>query len=335
MRKGVNPQKRKKKIELEFQHRLIILVFVPEEDDYYKNIVEVFKLCLESAIMTINKKCAITVVNNGSCKIVKEYIDKKFKEGAIDTVIHHKKNIGKIDAIIGAARASREPIITLSDVDILYKWGWQQEVEKVFNAFKDVGSVSPLSVKSTFRYANASTITRIITKKLNFSLEEIPENYNDYNLYLKSLNWSGESKKHSLWPVVMSKKKKAILGSAHQVLTVDRKVLLKNTPVDPSLALIGKNSVFDYCDGPIDYSGGLRLSTYNNFAYHMGNNVEGWMVELQKRNIEKSKVLKKELLELHHNFNPRKNSPLLFKIKKFFFVKIFNMLYFNKINKNL
>ena len=205
MRIGMNPQKREKKIELQFKHRLIILVYVPEKEGYYKNIFEVFKLCLESAIATINDKCAITVVNNGSCKEVVDYINIKYQNKEIDALIHHNLNIGKMDAIIGAARGSREPIITLSDVDVLFKFGWQQEVEKNFKAFKNLGSISPMSVKSTFRESNVSTLEKIIFKKLKFSLEPIPENTEDYNLYLKSLNWDMICDKNSLWPVVSQK----------------------------------------------------------------------------------------------------------------------------------
>jgi hypothetical protein len=104
MRIGMKPQKKEKKIDLQFQHRVIILVYVPEKEAYYDNIFEVFKLCLESAITTINDKCAITVVNNGSKKEVVEYINQKFVNKEIDSVIHHNCNIGKMDAIIGAAR---------------------------------------------------------------------------------------------------------------------------------------------------------------------------------------------------------------------------------------
>ena len=63
----MNPQKQSEKIELEFQHRLIIVVFIPSLEGYYQNVLEVFKLCLESAITTTNSNCAITVVNNASC----------------------------------------------------------------------------------------------------------------------------------------------------------------------------------------------------------------------------------------------------------------------------
>lgn len=335
MRIGMNPQKQEQKIELKYHHRLIIVVYIPQKEEYYQNIFSVFKLCLESAIVTINKTSAITVVNNGSHSGVVNYINEKFEKNEIDSVIHHKENIGKMDAIVGAARASREQLITFSDVDILFKIGWQQEVEKVFKKFKNVGSVSPISVKSTYRYANSSTLEKIIFKKIKFYLNPIPENHKDYSLYLSSINWKLKNKINSNWPIVVSNSHKAIIGSAHQVLTIDRNVIMNNIPQKPSLALIGRNSVFDYCDNPIDISGGLRLCTFNNFAYHMGNTIEDWMLDIQKENINIKNIQLQEITDLKLNFTPRKKSGYLFKLKQKFIYKIFDLLYAKEINETI
>jgi hypothetical protein len=335
MRIGMNPQKQEKKIELQFQHRLIILVYVPEKEGYYQNIFEVFKLCLESAITTINKKCAITVVNNGSKKEVVDYINQKYANKEIDSVIHHNINIGKMDAIIGAARASREPIITLSDVDVLFKYGWQQEVERNFKAFKNLGTVSPMAVKSAFRISNVSTQQQIIFKQLSFTLEPIPENTEDYNLYLKSLNWDITAEKNAMWPVVKANNQKAILGCAHQVLSINREIFFKTVPTKPSLTLIGQNSVYNYADGPIDFAGGLRLSTYHNYAYHMGNTVEDWMVKVQENNIEKAKSQPGEIIDFKLTFKPSKHYPFWFKMKEKIICKLFDLLYTSKIKRSI
>lgn len=335
MRIGMNPQKKEKKIDLQFQHRVIILVYVPEKEGYYDNIFEVFKLCLESAITTINDKCAITVVNNGSKKEVVEYINQKFVNKEIDSVIHHNCNIGKMDAIIGAARASREPIITLSDVDVLFKFGWQQEVERNFNAFENLGTISPMAVKSSFRIANISTQQQIIFKQLSFKLEPIPENTNDYNLYLKSLNWDITCSENAMWPVVQSNNQKAILGCAHQVLCINREIFFKTVPTAPSLTLIGQNSVYNYADGPIDFAGGLRLSTYHNYAYHMGNTVEDWMLKVQEENKAKANAQPKEIIVLKLKFKAKKYYPFIFKVKQKVISKLFDLFYTDKIKKSI
>jgi hypothetical protein len=142
MRVGMNPQKQDKKVKLDTSHCVISVVYIPEMTGYYANVLEVFKLSLESIIATKNKQCTITVVNNASCREVVDYLETMFASGKIDCVIHHKTNIGKMDALIGAARGTREPLITLTDVDILFKKGWQENVEAIHQKLKNVGSVS-------------------------------------------------------------------------------------------------------------------------------------------------------------------------------------------------
>lgn len=286
MRIGMNPQKQENKITLHTNHRIIVVVYIPELTGYYQNILQVFQLCLESIIATKNNQCAITVVNNASCKEVFDFLDDGFRNEKIDCVIHHKENIGKIDAIIGAARGSREPLITMTDVDILFKEGWQENIENIFAKIKNVGSVSPIPVRKSLNYGTGSTLRKILFHKVKFRLAPIPENFEDYNKYLQSINWTQEISNDKLWPVVEKNGVKAILGSGHQVLTVRREILFKTVPISPSLIRVGGHSEFDYVDEPINKAGGMRLATYTNFAYHMGNTVEDWMLAIQDNTIK-------------------------------------------------
>ncbi|WP_431158311.1 glycosyltransferase [Winogradskyella poriferorum] len=324
----MNPQKASKQIELEFQHRLIIVVFIPSLEGYYKDVLEVFKLGLDSAITTTNSYCAITVVNNASCNEVKEILDDKLTEGNIDSVIHHTKNIGKIDALIGAARASREPIITLADVDILFQFGWQNEVEAIFQNIENVASVSPIPCRNFKNYETSSTLSRVIFKRVNFSYESIPDNHDAHNKYLESFHWQLEEDKNAKWAVIQLGGQKAIVGSGHQILSMRRELFHSTVPKEPSLILVGNNSEFLYCDQPINYSGGMRLSTYNNFAFHMGNTVEEWMKEIQEENKLKAKNNTNKVSEFKLlNFKPRPINYQLYKLKKRIVHRLFNIIY--------
>lgn len=284
MRIGMNPQKAEKKVELVTNHRVVVVVFIPEMSGFYKNSFEVFKLCINSLTTSTNKKIAITVVNNGSCNEVVNFLDMCLKNGDVDTVIHHSKNIGKIDAMIGAARGAREQLITLTDSDILFKSGWQYNVENIFKTFKNVGIVSPIPVRQSKFYATSTTLLKILFKNIKLSKKAIPENFDDHNKYMQSINWDLETDKNALWSVLEYNNCKAILGAGHQVLTLNRDILFKTVPTNPSLTLVGNSSEYNYVDIPVDKSSGLRLSTYNNYAYHMGNTPEEWMYEVVSDN---------------------------------------------------
>lgn len=323
----MNPQKQSKKIQLKYQHRLIIVVFIPSLEGYYKNVLEVFKLCLDSAITTTNNDCAITIVNNASCDEVGKYLEDKLHKNQIDTVIHHKENIGKIDALIGAARGSREPIITISDVDILFKEGWQKETEDIFSKIKNVASVSPIPCRKFLNYETSSTLSKILLGKVKFKWLSIPENHTAHNRFLESFHWELETDENIKWPVIESNNVKAIVGSGHQVLSMRRALFFDTVPKSPSLTLVGNNSEYLYCDQPINYSGGMRLATYNNFAYHMGNTVEDWMRDIQKENLvisERKEDVKSPSLP---EFYPKTPSRVWYKLKKRIVHKLFNIKY--------
>jgi hypothetical protein len=302
-------------------------------DGYYKNIFEVFKLCLESASATINSNCAITIVNNACCVEVTDFLNKKFKNKEIDTVIHHSENIGKMDALIGAAKGSRETLITLSDVDILFKFGWQQEVEKIFVSMKNVGSVSPISVRKSMRYGTTSTLENIFLNKVRLNFTPITANFEDYNLYLKSINWKVEQDRNLKWPVAEQNGVMAILGSGHQIMTLNKLIFHTAVPVDPSLTLVGNKSEFTYCDEPIDIAGGMRLATYNNYAYHMGNIVEDWMLVIQENNLVIKKLKTPPIVDYSKIvFKPKKQNKEIFLIKQRIILGLFNIFYNHKIN---
>lgn len=283
----MNPQKEERKITMTTHHRIVLVVYIPDEQGFYEKSLAVFKTCLDSIISTINSKAAITVVNNGSFEKVSTLLDIYLKEKKIDVLVSHNTNIGKIDAQIGAARASREQYITLTDADILFVNGWQEKVEEVFASFKNVGSVSPIPVRTGVFAGTSSVLKQILLKKIKFYYSAIPENFTNYNRFLESINWDLDTNENNKWPVVESNGCKAIVGSAHQVLTIDRDILFATSPSNPSLTLVGGNSEHNYVDVPIDKSGKLRLSTFNNFAYHMGNNLEDWMLTVNENNLKK------------------------------------------------
>ncbi|MFD2909784.1 glycosyltransferase family A protein [Flavobacterium ardleyense] len=329
MRVGINPQKEERKITMNTHHRIIVVVYIPNEEGFYQNSLAVFKMCLDSIIATTNPNIAITVVNNGSFVKVYNLLNLYLKEKKIDTLISHNTNIGKIDAQIGAARGSREKYITLTDADILFVKGWQERVEEVFCAFKNVGSVSPIPIRTGLYAGTSSVLKQILLRKLNFKFIEIPDNHINYNKFLESINWDLEQNDEGKWPVIENYKTKAVVGSAHQVLTIDRDILFSTSPSNPSLTLVGGNSEHNYIDVPIDKSNKLRLSTYNNFAFHIGNNLEDWMVAIQKKNVEDQHIkFNRVKLELQSDdlFNTKINDKL-YGLRKMIIKKVFSILY--------
>lgn len=285
MRVGMNPQKSEGFISLTSKHRMIMVCYIPDFSDYYQASFEVLQLCVESAIKTFNAHGKITLVNNGSCAAVRAYFNTLFESGQIDSVIHHQENMGKIDAMMHAARGVREEYITFSDTDILFKNGWQDAVELLLDSYPDIGSVSPISVRNTHSYVTVATMRKLLRGKYRFYYESLPQNMEDYNRFLLSINWKPIEDVQVKWPVIDLGAHKVLMGSGHSVVTIRRSIVRDFVPKDPTLILIGKHSVYNYIDLPVDLAGKMRVSTYANWAYHMGNAPDAWMHDIQKDNL--------------------------------------------------
>jgi hypothetical protein len=95
--------------------------------------------------------------------------------------------------------------------------------------------------------------------------------------------------------------------------------------------LVGNNSEFLYCDQPINRSGGMRLATYNNYAYHMGNTVEDWMRDVQKDNEAILKASNKDAIVFKlPDFKPKNPNMSWYKLKKRVVHRLFNLIHGNK-----
>mgnify|MGYP000344694740 CR=1 FL=1 len=76
MRIGSNPAKKETKIKINSYHRIIVPIYIPNlTDEYFKKGLEVLKICLESLLLTVHQKTRVSIICNGCCKEVEEYIE--------------------------------------------------------------------------------------------------------------------------------------------------------------------------------------------------------------------------------------------------------------------
>ncbi|MFC3880875.1 glycosyltransferase family A protein [Algoriphagus namhaensis] len=271
MRIGVNPAKLDATIPKKYYHRIIIPVFVPNFEGYFKEVFEVYKTCIKSAWLTQHGRSAITVVDNGSCIEVREWLHEQWEKGIIETLVSRSDNIGKVDAILGAARACREDLITISDSDILFKPGWQEATEEVFKCFEQAGSVAPFPIARHMYYFSSAVLRSIIQKKLSFGFlkSEFPKDIEDiYSCY----EWDFLESYDGVLPTVNRNDHTAVVGSGHQIMTLRREAVF-SLPNYPSFIKISNGSEVNWIDKPIDDLGYWRLSTLRPWVIHMGNTI--------------------------------------------------------------
>lgn len=278
MRKGTNISKDILLPKTDSYHRVIIPLFIPEEEEYYKDAFAIFNYCIKSIRKTSCSVIKISVVSNGSSDAVNLKLLKMQQENLIDDLIVIKENIGKINSILKALRTSQERLITITDADVLFDNDWEKEVLKIFEAFPKAGSVSPVPVfRNHFRLTSNIWLAYLFSSKLKFRPVKDPEGM---TLFANSIGWPWLDNKYKDVIATLKSKKEvvAVLGSSHFVCTYKREIFTK-MPEKNSIYRLGGDSEYLYTDLPVIKAGGYRLATYGNFAYHLGNVAEEWMTE--------------------------------------------------------
>lgn len=323
MRIGYNPNKDKLKPKSDYFHQIVIPVYIPNSEEYFKDSLQILKYCLESLFRTCHSQTFITIVNNGSSRVVIDYLDELFKEGFIHEIIH-TDSIGKLNAVLKGVIGHDYKLVTVADADVLFLENWQNATYEVFNNFPKCGVVCPVpSPKVLKQFTSNIIIEKLFSKKMRFlnvvnpkalvhfatSIGK-PQFYNKYNL--------------NSYLAIENKGKKAVVGAAHFVATY-RGDLFSSEGIRYSEYSLGGGSENKILDEPALKQGYWRLSTIDNFAYHMGNTNEKWISEvLNKLPNEISEATK--LL----SFNVGKTNKINFLIKEFLFRIINKKLFWKR-----
>ena len=323
MRIGNNPSRDQQLYENYFTHQVIIPVFIPNFDDYYKDSLAVLEICLNSLLKTSHSQTLITVVNNGSCEKVIDYLNELFFQKKIHE-IYHTQNIGKLNAILKGLVGSNIELVTISDADVLFLDNWQTETLTVFNSFPKAGVVGIVPQFRTFEYMCGNLILKnLFSKKMQFSKVK---NTDGLKSFYKSIGWGEDYNSDYLKQILTIKNKEttAVVGSGHFVATYKRGIF-KEIKTYLEYKLGGDSE--RYLDEILLKYGLWRLTTYGNFAYHMGNVYEEWMDETMS-SIKEEKV---DVVGLINKQTIRTESNLLFYIANVLFIKLFNKRRYRQI----
>lgn len=274
MRIGYNPNKDEELVKPDFYHQIIIPVYIPNQQDYFKDSFKIFKLCLESLFATIHNKTFVTIVNNGSGDFVKDYLDELLKENKIQELIH-TQNIGKLNAIFKGLAGNDIELVTISDADVLFLSDWQSETVKVFSQIPKAGVVGIVPQIKTYTSHCGNVIFDNFFKK---NLKLIPIiNPDGLKRFYDSIGRGYDCNQGNLnlGLGLEYQNIKCFLGSGHFIATYKKDIFEEiETYIGYKLGGFSEGYL-DRAPLEKDY---WRLTTQDNFAYHMGNVYEEWMV---------------------------------------------------------
>ncbi|MGH9939911.1 MAG: glycosyltransferase family A protein [Blastocatellia bacterium] len=284
MRVGANPAKTQTGLDAYGLHRIIVPVYIPRLDGYFQHAIEVLNLCLESLRVTASKKAAVTIVFNGCAPAALEEMERRLDW--VDQIALNRHNRGKIDAVVSAARGCFEPLITIADCDMLFRDGWIEAVEELFQNFPECGYVCPFpSPAGAWHCTSATMIGALAGAELSY--EKVVDD-RDLDRFARSIGRPDLFKpehRDAQW-IVRRKNIVACVGAGHYACTIRREVLA-GMPDEPSLTALDGRADMRFLDLTPDRLGFWRLSTPQAWVNHMGNIPEEWMREELAALIEK------------------------------------------------
>ena len=289
MRIGYNPNKDKEIQANDFFHQVIVPVYIPNQEGYFKDSLKILEYCLESLFKTSHKHTFFTIVNNGSCTDVIAYLNILHKENKIHELIH-ANNIGKLNAVLKGITGHQFQLVTITDADVLFLNDWQKATYEVFDFFPKAGAVCPTPSSKSFNDKTFNILfEKLFSKELFFSdvvnplaLEAFAHSIGNMSFYKKV---------HlEKYLVVSSGAAKAVVGAGHFATTY-RFEVFKKVKFTYSEFALGGDSENRLLDRPVIENGLWRLSTADNYAYHMGNVLEAWMLGIMNTLIENNEIM--------------------------------------------
>jgi hypothetical protein len=274
---------------------------------------------LESVFNTTHNKTFITIVNNGSCEIIKEYLNELFNQNKIHEVIH-TTNIGKLNAILKGLAGNAIELVTISDSDVLFLDGWQQETTIIFSKIPKVGTVGLVPQFGMFK-AHSENV--IFDNFFNSRLKFLPiKNKDGFLKFYDSIGWERNHNPANLefaLGLEVDDSLQVLVGSGHFVATYKKDIFSKIVSNIPYKMGGNSENYLDTIPLEKDY---WRVTTSNNFAYHLGNTIEDWMLDISK---------KTENITAFNCNNNFKCNAKLGKINYFFKIKMVKKIAMNKV----
>lgn len=316
MRVGYNPQKDQKNDKSEYIHQVVIPVYIPNHEGYFKDSFAILKLCLESLFATVHKKTFISIANNGSDSIVTNYLAELLNQNKIQELIH-TEIIGKLNAIVKGLAGNNIELVTIADSDVMFLPKWQSETVKVFSHIPNAGVVG---IVPQFKMYESNCGNVLFDNLLSSKLRFIPVKNKDALVrFYDSIGWDRSYNQDYLefnLGLEINSNLNVLIGSGHFVATYKRDIF-EEIPSYFNYKMGGESEGYlDRIPLEKDY---WRLTTEDNYAYHMGNVLEDWMLD-KSNQISNNKVL------FQHDFTgKRKKNKILYFIKNRLFVKLISI----------
>ena len=259
-------------------HVIIMPVYIPNLNGYYSDALKILKYSVESILCTKNEATRLIIVNNASTSRIRDYLLQLYLDGQIDKLILNNENRGKIESVLSAARGCWEPLITITDADILFRENWESNVFNAFSAFPKLGVFGMMTSPDAIQRATSTTLIDNLLS-MNLRLGKVISDKTITETYKSTgrLNSDGYIKAlRQRQPYIKSRQGQVyVMGANHAAATYKRKILFDQLERRVSYKFYHKAKLDkNFLDIPSDKLGYWRLSPQESNVYHMGNTFE-------------------------------------------------------------
>jgi hypothetical protein len=288
VRIGENPGKSERRAHADAAIRVVVPLFLPELTGYFEDGLDILEICLDSLNATTGSEVRITVVANACCAEVVDRITDRQRAGLIDRTIVSHDNLGKVDGFLAGARASWEPVVVISDADVLWRAGWPAALTAVLDAFPECGLVGAAPAPNLETYATSATVLGgLVRREVTRRTVVDP---GDLARFAASVGQPDLFVGHTEDQLVVERQSvTALVGSGHFAGAL-RRAAVDDMPRGPGLS-----SERETLDLPLDQAGWWRLATPAAWALHLGNRVEPWMASELDAQVGAATELRREV----------------------------------------
>lgn len=274
MRVGQNPAKFVSEVARPERITLAVLNYIPFQSGFFAEMLDVLKVCLESARTDAGLPFDLMVFDNGSCAEVQDWLLAEQRAGRIQYLLLSSKNLGKGGAwnqIFGGAPGE---IIAYADSDVLFYPGWLKASVELLETFPNVGMVTARPFRTNPDFYTSTLVWSESEPGVQLERGQfIPwETFLEFDLSLGQTE--EEIRKHyesSEDVRITYRGVSAIAGGSHWQFTARKEVLAKFLPftMDRPMGQVKQ------LDQRMNDAGYLRLMPVEPYVMNMSNTLRG------------------------------------------------------------
>lgn len=272
MRVGENPAKKINRIPKPQRITVAVLSYIPFLNGYYRECLDVLKLCLQSIWNNTDLAYDLLVFDNGSCPEAKEFLFESQRAKKIQYLLFSEKNIGKGGAWNVIFSCAPGEIIAYCDSDAFFYKGWLSACVKVLETYPKVGMVTARPMRTRAELFSSTIKWAENNKNVKLEKGQIL-NYEEFHDFAITLGYS-EERIHEMYQSTIDyrityKGLPSFIGANHFQFVSWKNTLNQFIPLKMTKPL-GQVQLLDKL---INESGYLRLSTHQSLVQNMSNHV--------------------------------------------------------------